>query len=141
MKTNPAFAVDVNFLSQVYYWVWMGQAIGTFTLGILYGFPSAVSFTIGGFISLSMLALIELAVRRTVAPKNSVKKAKWLFATLTLSKYIGLTVLLFLLIRRTEWLNVYALTAGITLVQLVIIAKAIVIATQFLLLKGAHGSR
>ena len=140
MRTQTGVEVDARFLNQVYYGAWGGGSIGTLVLGVLYGFPAGVSFAIGGFISLSMLALVDLAVRKTMIPKNSVKKAKWFFATLTLSKYTGLIVLLFLLIR-TEWLNVYALTAGITLVQLVIIAKAISIATRFLLFKGAHGSR
>jgi len=140
METKTTFEVDAHFLSQVYYWTWGGEVIGTLVLGVLYGFPTGVSFAIGGLISLSMLTLMELAVRKTIAPKNSLKKAKWLFATLTLSKYTGLIVSLFLLMR-TEWLNVYALTAGITLVQLVIIAKAIVISIRFLLLKGAHGNR
>ena len=96
METKTVFEVDAHFLSQVYYRAWGGEVIGTLVLGVLYGFSAGVSFAIGGFISLSMLTLMELAVRKTIAPKNSLKKAKWLFATLTLSKYTGLVVLLFL---------------------------------------------
>ncbi len=95
MRTQTTFEVDAHFLNQVYYGALGGGGIGTFVLGVLYGFPAGVSFAIGGFISLSMLALMELAVRKTMVPKNGVKKAKWLFFTLTLSKYTGLIVLLF----------------------------------------------
>ena len=74
MRTQTGFEVDAQFLNQVYYGAWGGKGIGTIVLGVLYGFPAGVSFAIGGFISLSMLALVDLAVRKTMIPKNSVKK-------------------------------------------------------------------
>ena len=84
----------------------------------------------GSIVSISMLAAMEFVVCKTVNPSNSIRKGKWLFAALTSSKYVILLVLLFFLVR-SEWLNIYALTAGITLAQLVIMANAVFITVRF----------
>ena len=84
----------------------------------------------GSLVSISMLAAMEFVVYKTIDPSNSIRKGKWLFAALTSGKYVILLVLLFFLVR-SEWLNIYALTVGITLSQLNIMANAVFITIRF----------
>ncbi|MBF72710.1 hypothetical protein CMK20_00815 [Candidatus Poribacteria bacterium] len=127
---SKSFQVDSNFLRQVYSLTWIGGVFVTPILVFFFGLPTGVSFGVGSIVSFSMLAAMEFVVCKTIDPSNSIKKGKWLFAALTSSKYIFLLVLLFFLIR-SEWLNIYALTAGITLAQLVIMANAVFITVRF----------
>ena len=130
MNRRTAFEVDSNFLRQVYFLTWAGGVSGTPFLVFFFGWSTGASFGVGSLVSVSMLAAMEFAVRKTIDPNNSVRRGKWLFAGLTSSKYVILLLALFFLIR-SEWLNIYALTVGITLTQLVIMAKAIFITVRF----------
>jgi len=106
---------------------------GVFVTPVLvffFGFPTGASFGVGSIVSFSMLAAMEFVVCRTIDPSNSIRKGKWLFAALTSIKYVILLVLLFFLFR-SEWLNVYALTAGITLNQSAIMVNAVFITVRF----------
>ena len=125
-----SFQVDSNFLRQVYSSTWIAGVFVTPILVFFFGFPTGLSFGVGSIVSISMLAAIEFVVCKTVNPSNSIRKGKWLFAALTSSKYVILLVLLFFLVR-SEWLNIYALTAGITLAQLVIMANVVFITVRF----------
>ena len=127
---SKSFQVDSNFLRQVYSLAWIAGVFVTPILVFFFGFPTGVSFGVGSIISISMLAAIEFVVCKTIDPSNSIRKGKWLFAALTSSKYVILLVLLFFLVR-SEWLNIYALTAGITLAQLAIMANAVFITVRF----------
>ena len=127
---SKSFQVDSNFLRQVYSLTWIAGVFVTPILVFFFGFPTGVSFGAGSIISISMLAAMEFVVCKTIDPSNSIRKGKWLFAALTSSKYVILLVLLFFLVR-SEWLNIYALTAGITLAQLAIMANAVFITVRF----------
>lgn len=127
---SKSFQVDSNFLRQVYS---LTKAVGAFVTPVLvffFGLPTGVSFGVGSIVSFSMLVAMEFVVRKTIDPSNSIRKGKWVFAALTSIKYVILLVLLFFLVR-SEWLNIYALTAGITLAQLVIMANAVFITIRF----------
>ena len=130
LPKSKSFQVDSNFLRQVYSLAWIAGVFVTPILVFFFGFPTGVSFGVGSIISISMLAAIEFVVCKTIDPSNSIRKGKWLFAALTSSKYVILLVLLFFLVR-SEWLNIYALTAGITLAQLAIMANAVFITVRF----------
>jgi len=130
VNRRTAFEVDSYFLRQVYFLTWVSGISGTPFLAFFLGLSIGASFGVGSLVSISMLAAMEFAVRKTIDPNNSVRKGKWLFAGLTSSKYVILLLALFFLIR-SEWLNIYALTVGITLAQLVIMAKAVFITVRF----------
>ena len=125
-----SFQVDSNFLRQVYSMTWGTGLFVTPLLVFFFGLPTGVSFGVGSLVSISMLAAMEFVVYKTIDPSNSIRKGKWLFAALTSGKYVILLVLLFFLVR-SEWLNIYALTVGITLSQLNIMANAVFITIRF----------
>lgn len=130
LSKSKSFQVDSNFLRQVYSLTWGGGLFVTPLLVFFFGLPIGVSFGLGSLVSISMLAAMEFVVCKTIDPSNSIRKGKWLFAALTSGKYVILLVLLFFLVR-SEWLNIYALTAGITLSQLTIMVNAVFITVRF----------
>ena len=93
---------------------------------VLLGFKLSAlpSFLIGSAIGLSLFWSIEFVVRRLIRPGKT-QKTKYLFGFITISKYVVLGGLLYFLFNKLEWMNVYAFTGGIALVQGAIIIKAI----------------
>lgn len=117
--------IDDKFLSRVYRG---GIISGIFISGALcfYKIQAAVSFAMGGAISLSFLWTLEYVVRSTLVPgKQNIKKSLVLLA---LVKYIVIGVCFYFLLVRTKWLNAPALAAGLGLVYAVITVKAFHIA-------------
>ena len=81
------------------------------------------SFLIGSVIGLSLFWSVEFVIRRLVRPGKT-QKTKYLLGFIALSKYTVLGVLLYFLFKM-KWMNIYAFSGGIVLVQITIIIKAI----------------
>lgn len=130
MSSRSPFEVDDNFLRQVYRLTVVLGVIGTVILWTVYGTSEGLSFAIGSFLSLSAILSLEYVVRRLVKPGGP-SRAKRLIGFILLGKY---TVIFggFYLLMKTDWLNVYSLAAGIGVVQLVIILKAVKLMTGIL---------
>ena len=130
MSSRSPFEVDDNFLRQVYRLTVVLGVIGTVILWTVYGTAEGLSFAIGGFLSLSAILSLEYVVRRLVKPGGPSRAKRWIGFVL-LGKY---TVIFggFYLLMKTDWLNVYSLAAGIGVVQLVIILKAVKLMTGIL---------
>lgn len=130
MSSRSPFEVDDNFLRQVYRLTVVLGVIGTVILWTVYGTPEGLSFAIGGFLSLSAILSLEYVVRRLVKPGGPSRAKRWI-GFILLGKY---TVIFggFYLLMKTNWLNVYSLAAGIGVVQLVIILKAVKLMTGIL---------
>ncbi len=130
MSSQSPFEVDGNFLRQVYCLTVVLAIIGTVILWAVYGTPEGLSFAIGGFLSLSAILSLEFVVRRLVKPGGPSRAKRWI-GFILLGKY---TVIFggFYLLMKADWLNVYALAAGIGVVQIVIILKAIKLMTGIL---------
>ena len=130
MSSRSPFEVDDNFLRQVYRLTVVLGVIGAVILWTVYGTSEGLSFAIGGFLSLSAILSLEYVVRRLVKPGGP-SRAKRLIGFILLGKY---TVIFggFYLLMKTDWLNVYSLAAGIGVVQLVIILKAVKLMTGIL---------
>ena len=82
------------------------------------------SFLIGSAIGLSLFWSIEFLVRRLIRPGKT-QKTKYLLGFIAIGKYAILGVILYFLFNKAEWLNIYAFTGGIVLVQITIIIKAL----------------
>lgn len=123
MSFQSPFEVDDKFLRQVYRLTVVLGVIGTAILWTVYSTPEGLSFAIGGFLSLSAILSLEFVVRRLVKPGGPPRAKRWI-GFILLGKY---TVIFggFYLLMKADWLNVYALAAGIGVVQLVIILKAL----------------
>ena len=130
MSSQSPFEVDDNFLRQVYRLTVVLGVIGAVILWTVYGTAVGLSFAIGGFLSLSAILSLEYVVRRLVKPGGPSRAKRWI-GFILLGKY---TVIFggFYLLMKTDWLNVYSLAAGIGVVQLVIILKAVKLMTGIL---------
>ena len=130
MSSRSPFEVDGNFLRQVYRLTVLLAIVGTVVFWTVYGTPEGSSFAIGSFLSLSAILSLEFVVRRLVKPGAPPRAKRWI-AFILLGKY---TVILggFYLLMKADWLNVYALAAGIGVVQIVIILKAVKLMTGIL---------
>ena len=123
MGSQSPFEVDDKFLRQVYRLTVILAIVGTVILWAVYSTPEGMSFAIGSFLSLSAILSLEFVVRRLVKPGGPSRAKRWI-GFILLGKY---TVIFggFYLLMKADWLNVYALAAGIGVVQLVIILKAV----------------
>ena len=123
MSKRSSFEVDGRFLRQIYYLSLVLAIILSAFFGILYDFPTALSFVVGSFFSLGSIFTLEFVVRLMVKPGSSTKTKRWL-GLIALGKYSLISVGFYALVK-AEWLNVYSLAVGVVLVQLVVILKAI----------------
>ena len=123
MSKRSSFEVDGRFLRQIYYLSLVLAIILSAFFGILYGFPTVLSFVVGSFFSLGSIFTLEFVVRLMVKPGSSTKTKRWL-GLIALGKYSLIAVGFYALVK-AEWLNVYSLAVGVVLVQLVVILKAI----------------
>ena len=123
MSKRSSFEVDGRFLRQIYYLSLVLAIILSAFFGILYGFPTALSFVVGSLFSLGSIFTLEFVVRLMVKPGSSTKTKRWL-GLIALGKYSLIAVGFYALVK-AEWLNVYSLAVGVVLVQLVVILKAI----------------
>ena len=111
MTSRSPFEVDDQFLRQVYRLTTLMAVIGTVILWAVYGLPGGLSFAIGSLFSLSAILSLELVIRRFVKPDGPTRVKRWL-GFIVLGKY---TIIFagFYLLMKADWLNVYALAAGI----------------------------
>ena len=123
MSKQSSFEVDGRFLRQIYYLSVVLTIVLSVLFGIVYGFPTALSFVVGSFFSLGAIFTLELVVRLMVRPGSSARTKRWL-GLIALGKYSLIAVGFYALVK-AEWLNVYSLAVGVVLVQLVVILKAI----------------
>ena len=123
MSKRSSFEVDGRFLRQIYYLSVVLTIVLSVLFGIVYGFPTALSFVVGSFFSLGSIFTLEFVVRLMVKPGSSTKTKRWL-GLIALGKYSLIAVGFYALVK-AEWLNVYSLAVGVVLVQLVVILKAI----------------
>ena len=123
MIARTPFEVDDQFLRQVYRLTTILALVATPILWAVYGLPGGLSFAIGSLFSLSAILSLEFIIRRLVKPGGSPRAKRWL-GFIALGKY---TIIFggFYFLMKANWLNVYALAAGIGLVQVVIILKAV----------------
>ena len=138
MGTQLPFEVDDRFLRQVYIWSLILAIVGTIALSI-YRLPVGLSFAIGGFLSLSLIWSLEFVVRWLIRPAQS-PKAKQILGFIAFGKYAILFVGFYFLIK-ADWLNVYALVVGISLVQAVIIIKAVGMMVSILFYKDSLSNK
>jgi hypothetical protein len=117
------FEVDDRFLWQVYRLSTILALLVAPILWAVYGFPSGLSFAIGSLFSLSAILSLEFVIRRVVKPGGTPKTKRW-FGFIALGKYTLIFVGFYFLMK-ANWLNVYTLAAGVGLVQVVIILKAV----------------
>ena len=108
-------------------------------LWAVYGLPAGLSFAVGSLLSLSAILSLEFIIRRMVKPGSSPRTKRWL-GFIALAKYTIIFVGFYLL-TKANWLNVYALAAGIGLVQVVIILKAVVMMVAILSKNNSTGTK
>ena len=123
MSKGSLFGVDGGFLRQIYYlslFLMIGLSV---VFGIVYGFPTTISFVVGSFFSFGSVFTLGFFVRRMVKPGSSTKTKRWL-GLIALGKYALIAVGFYALVK-AEWLNVYSLAVGVALVQLAVILEAI----------------
>ena len=123
MVAQTPFEVDDRFLWQVYRLSTILALLVAPILWAVYGFPSGLSFAIGSLFSLSAILSLEFVIRRVVKPGGTPKTKRWL-GFIALGKYTLIFVGFYFLMK-ANWLNVYTLAAGVGLVQVVIILKAV----------------
>ncbi|MEE3193312.1 MAG: hypothetical protein VX289_02245 [Candidatus Poribacteria bacterium] len=131
MSKQSSFEVDGRFLRQIYYLSVVLTIVLSVLFGIVYGFPTALSFVVGSFFSLGAIFTLELVVRLMVRPGSSARTKRWL-GLIALGKYSFIAIGFYALIK-AKWLNIYSLAIGVGLVQLVIILKAIKLMVLILL--------
>ena len=125
MAAGTPFEVDDRFLRQVYRLTTILALVTMPILWAVYGLPAGLSFAIGSIFSLSAILSLEFIIRRMVKPGGSPWTKRWL-GFIALGKYTIIFVGFYFL-TKANWLNVYTLAAGVGLVQVVIILKAIVL--------------
>ncbi len=123
MIARAPFEVDDQFLRQVYRLTTILALIAMPILWAVYGLPAGLSFAIGSLLSLSAILSLEFIIRCMVKPSGSPRTKRWL-GFIALGKYTIIFVGFYLL-TKANWLNVYTLAAGVGLVQVVIILKAV----------------
>ena len=139
MVARSPFEVDDRFLLQVYRLTSVLALIGMPILWAVYGLPAGLSFAIGSLLSLSAILSLEFIIRRMVKPGGSPRTKRWL-GFIALAKYTIIFVGFYLL-TKANWLNVYTLAAGVGLVQVVIILKAVVLMIGILLKNNTTGNK
>ena len=139
MATRVPFEVDDRFLLQVYRLTTILALVTIPILWAVWGLPASLSFAIGSLLSLSAILSLEFIIRRLIKPGGSPRTKRWL-GFIALGKY---TIIFggFYLLTKANWLNVYALAAGVGLVQVVIILKAIVLMIGILLKNNTTGTK
>ncbi len=134
---GPVLEVGDRFIRQVYILtICLTIVVGAVLLG--FKRPALPSFLIGSIISLSLFWSIEFVVRRLIQPGRT-NRTKYLLGFIAFGKYTVLGGILYFLFK-TEWMNIYALTGGIALVQGAIIIKAIGLVMSILSNKGSKPS-
>jgi len=123
MVSQPPFEVDDRFLQQVYRLTIVIALVATPMFWIVYGLPSGLSFAVGSLFSLSAIASLDFVIRRMIKPGGSPGVKRWL-GFIAFGKY-AIIFAGFYFLMKAKWLNVYALAAGIGLVQIAIILKAL----------------
>ncbi len=131
--------VDDRFLQQVYRLTTVLALITTPILWAVYGLPAGLSFAVGSLFSLSAILSLEFIIRRMVKPGGSPRTKRWL-GFIALGKYTIIFVGFYLL-TKANWLNVYTLAAGVGLVQVVIILKAIMLMIGILSKNNTTGTK
>ena len=131
--------VDDRFLQQVYRLTTVLALITTPILWAVYGLPAGLSFAVGSLFSLSAILSLEFIIRRMVKPGGSAGTKRWL-GFIALGKYTIIFVGFYLL-TKANWLNVYTLAAGVGLVQVVIILKAIMLMIGILSKNNTTGTK
>ena len=139
MAAGNPFEVDDRFLRQVYRLTTVLALIATPILWAVYGLPAGLSFAIGSLFSLSAILSLEFIIRRMVKPGGSPRTKRWL-GFIALGKYTIIFVGFYLL-TKANWLNVYTLAAGVGLVQIVIIIKAIALMIGILSKNNSTGTK
>ena len=123
MVTQTPFEMDDRFLRHVYR---LSTVLALFVTAILWAaveFFSGLSFAIGSFFSLSAILSLEFVIRRMVKPGGTSKTKRWL-GFIALGKYT-LIFIGFYFLTKSTWINIYTLAAGVGLVPVVIILKAV----------------
>ena len=123
MSKRSSFEVDGRVLKRVYFLAVVLTVVLSALFGIVYGFPTALSFVVGSFFSLGAILTLEFVVRRMVEPGSSTKTKRWL-SLIALGKYAVIFVGFYVLMK-VDWLNIYSFAVGVGLVQLVVILKAL----------------
>ena len=139
MVARAPFEVDDRFLLQVYRLTSILALIGMPILWAVYGLPAGLSFAIGSLLSLSAILSLEFIIRRLVKPGGSPRTKRWL-GFIALGKYTVIFVGFYFL-TKANWLNVYTLAAGVGLVQVVIILKAVVLMIGILFKNNTTGTK
>ena len=139
MVGGTPFEVDDRFLQQVYRLTTVLALITMPILWAVYGLPAGLSFAIGSLFSLSAILSLEFIIRRMVKPGSSPRTKRWL-GFIALGKYTIIFVGFYLL-TKANWLNVYTLAAGVGLVQIVIILKAIMLMIGILSNNNSTGTK
>lgn len=139
MVTRTPFEIDDRFLLQVYRLTTVLALIAMPILWGVYGLPAGLSFAIGSLLSLSAILSLEFIIRRMVKPGGSQRTKRWI-GFIALGKYTVIFVGFYFL-TKANWLNVYALAAGIGLVQVVIILKAVAMMIGILSKNNTTGTK
>ena len=139
MVARTPFEVDDRFLLQVYRLTTVLALVTIPILWAVWGLPAGLSFAIGSLLSLSAILSLEFIIRRMVKPGGSPGTKRWL-GFIALGKYTIIFVGFYLL-TKANWLNPYALAAGVGLVQVVIILKAVVLMIGILLKNNTTGNK
>ena len=139
MVARAPFEVDDQFLRQVYRLTTVLALITIPILWAVYGLPACLSFAVGSLLSLSAILSLEFIIRRMVKPGGSPRTKRWL-GFIALGKY---TIIFagFYFLTKANWLNAYTLAAGVGLVQVVIILKAIVMMIGILSKNNSTGPK
>ncbi len=119
---GPTLEFGDRFIKQVYI-LTICLTVGISVVLLIFRRNATPSFLIGSVIGLSLFWSLEFMIRRLVRPGKT-QKTKYLLGFIAFGKYILFGVLLFFLFRM-EWLNFYAFSGGIVLVQGAIIIKAV----------------
>lgn len=123
MVAKSPFEMDDQFLRQTYRLATVFALLAAPILWAVYEFLSGLSFAIGSVFSLSAILSLEYVIRRMVKPGGTSKAKRWL-GFIALGKYT-LIFLGFYFLMRANWLNVHTFAAGVGLVPVVIILKAV----------------
>ena len=123
MVAQSPFEMDDRFLRQTYRLSTAFALLVTPILWVVYEFLSGLSFAIGSLFSLSAILSLEYVIRRMVKPGGPSKTKRWL-GFIAIGKYT-LIFIGFYFLMSANWLNVYTFAAGVGLVPVVIILKAV----------------
>ncbi len=139
MVAGTPFEVDDRFLRQIYRLTTALALVATPILWVVYGLPAGLSFAIGSLLSLSAILSLEFIIRRMIKLGSSPRTKRWL-GFIVLGKYTVIFVGFYFL-TKANWLNPYTLAAGVGLVQVVIILKAIALMIGILSKNNTTGTK